>query len=187
RSDDFSIDDLDAESFQTHEVALALGPKADRGNPQVLQDLRAQPDFPPFGLALDGLGMAFAIRDPVPAIFVRDADRALAQIDEDSPSLLAHPLGDLLRQILHAENIRNHVFPVQAHRNVLTVADIAENDGEMLHRLPWQRVSKGGRRASGGLDGKARMALDELFLALPVGDQVGHRNLPQTVLFRESV
>ncbi len=74
------------------------------------------------------------------------------------------------------------VFRMQAHRHVLAVADVAEDDGEMLHRVPGQRVGVGLRLAAGRLDVGAGDALDQRFLALAIGDEVGDRDLLQPVL-----
>ena len=40
-------DDLDAEAAETHVSALAGGEQADRGDAEVLEDLRAEPDLAP--------------------------------------------------------------------------------------------------------------------------------------------
>src|SRR5690606_12929517 len=102
---DLRAGDLDAEPFKSHEMAFPLGEQADRGHAEILQALRVEPDAAPLRFALDGLFMAFRVADAIAPVLVRDADRTLAQIDQNAPALLAHALRNGLQLALHAEHV----------------------------------------------------------------------------------
>src|SRR5690606_6517614 len=83
----------------------------------------AEADFAPFVLALHRLVMRFGvIRRPLAGL-MGDADRALAQIDDDAAMLLRHDAHRLVEPGILAEHVRHHIFRVQAHRDVDAVAD----------------------------------------------------------------
>src|SRR5690242_10316889 len=72
--------DLDPETTKAHVSALGGGQQADRGNPEVLQDLGAKPDFAPLpGAGRIRFGIA-SMRD----FSHRNAGRTVAQIDDDA-------------------------------------------------------------------------------------------------------
>ena len=97
RSDDLGLGDPDAEAFEADIVALARGEKIDRGNAEILQDLRAEPDLAPFALAPERFFMALAVLDrQAIAGLVSDADRSLPEIDDDAATLRGHRLHDVV-------------------------------------------------------------------------------------------
>src|SRR5690606_4360254 len=90
RSDDLRRGDLDAETFETDIVLLARGDELDRRNAAIAEDLRAEADLAPFALAPQGLFMGLVAMHGSRAGPLADADRPLAQIDDDAALVLAH-------------------------------------------------------------------------------------------------
>ena len=88
----------------------------------------------------------------------------------------------VVEPVAGAEDVADDIFRMQPDRHVLAVADVAEDHREMLHRVPGQRVGIGLGLAAGRVDVGAFDALDQRFLALAVGDEVGDRDLLQPVL-----
>src|ERR1700733_8512345 len=92
RVDRLDRGDLDAEAGKTDIGAWIVGAQPDRGDPEVAQDLRAQSDFAPLGLA------RVVGTDRVRAAQIRrNARRAIAQINERAAPLgleTAQNLGD---------------------------------------------------------------------------------------------
>ena len=82
------------------------------------------------------------------------------------------------------EHVVDHRLAVEADRHAAAVADVAEDDGEVLGRVPFGAVGDGVRRAGRGRDRELGDAVDELLAALAIGDQVGDRDLLQAVLSR---
>src|ERR1700722_3209103 len=117
RVDRFDRGDLYAEAGKTNVGAWVVGAQPDRGDPEVAQDLGAQSDFTPLGLA------RVVGADRVSAAQIRrNSRRAVAQIDER-----AAPLGleaaQNLRDWVGAENIAQDIGAVQTRRHVAAIAD----------------------------------------------------------------
>ncbi|MEY9630843.1 hypothetical protein ABIA27_005878 [Sinorhizobium fredii] len=136
---DLGRGNLDAEAFEADIVTRTRREEADGGDAEVLEDLGAETDFQPFAFASlrFRMGLAFMLalsrrlRDA-------DADRALAQIDDNAPTLAGDALHDLVDLAVIAEDVRADILEVKTDRNIDAVANVAENDGEMLHRIPGQ-------------------------------------------------
>lgn len=165
-------------------MALARGDQVDGRNAEILEDLRAEADFAPLAFAPPRLFMvlAFAGQRPRP-LLVGDADRAFAQIDDDAALAFAHRLHDLVERHARSEDVGDHIFRMQPHRHFLSVANIAVNDRKMVHHVPGQHVGVGLGLAAGRVDVRAFDALHQRLLALAIGDQIGHRDLLQPMLF----
>ena len=112
------------------------------------------------------------------------ARRAVAQIDEDAaPGFLERREG-LSNDLAARDDVGDDVGAVQARRHVSAVADLALDEGEMLHRI--ETASRRRIRSSGPLgaiDVKGLHALDEFFARLAIGDEIGDRDPLQFVLF----
>src|SRR5690606_23853990 len=65
--------------------------------------------------------------------------------------------------------------------------NIAEHNRYMLHGFPRQFVGIGMSSACTGLDRRVANALDQRFLTLAIGDEVGNCNPMQRVLFSKSL
>jgi hypothetical protein len=125
---------------QAHIVALGARQELDRGDAEVAQDLRAEADLAPFLLARDRLrGFPRHPRLRAVALVVADADRTLAQVDDDAALGFRHVAHDAVQRLLRAEDVGDHAFGMETHGNVDAVADVAEDDGKMVHRVPGQR------------------------------------------------
>src|SRR5690606_11842171 len=78
-SHDIRRRDLDAEAFEADIVAFARRDQPDRGDAEILENLRAEPDFQPFAFALLRLVMVFLVMlAGAGGLRYADADRALA-------------------------------------------------------------------------------------------------------------
>ncbi len=67
------------------------------------------------------------------------ADGAFTQIDQNAPALLPHALHDGIEiAAALAENIVQHILAMETDRHFLAVANIAEDNRHVLHRLPRQ-------------------------------------------------
>ena len=84
-----------------------------------------------------------AIRSGPRARLMGDADRSLAQVDDDAALLLAHRLHDVVQRRPASEDIGDDVLGVETDRHVLAVADVAKDDGQMMHAVPGQHVGEG--------------------------------------------
>ncbi len=129
------------ESFQADIVALACRQQPDGGDPKILENLGAQSYFQPFAFA----GLRFVVAF-VP-VFTRacglgyaDANGAFAQVDDNAAALFGDAIHDRIELTVLAEHIGADIFQMQAHRDIDAVADIAEDDGEVLHRVPGQGI-----------------------------------------------
>src|SRR5690242_11762040 len=93
RLKDLGLGDVDAEPLKADIVALARGDQVDRGDAEILEDLGAEADLAPFVLAAASLFVILAVAAHwALALLMRDADRAFAQIDDDTAPALAHRL-----------------------------------------------------------------------------------------------
>ena len=143
-------------------------------------------DLAPFLLAhLGGVVALVVVRRAALARHLADADRALAQIDDDAPAALGDPLQEGLDGGVPAEDVADDRLQVQPHRDAGAVADVAEDDGEMLHRVPGRGIGVGARRTVGRVDVEGLDPLHQPLLALAVGDELGDRDHGKAVLFRE--
>src|SRR5690554_517994 len=96
RSDDLRRGDLDAEAFKADIMLLARGDEFDRRNAEIAEDLRAEADLAPFAFAPQGLLVGLVAMGGPRAGPLADADRPLAQIDDDAALVLAHAAHDLV-------------------------------------------------------------------------------------------
>ncbi|ABC89745.1 GTP cyclohydrolase/3,4-dihydroxy-2-butanone 4-phosphate synthase bi-functional protein (ribofalvinbiosynthesis) [Rhizobium etli CFN 42] len=184
---DLRLADLDAEPFQTDIVALAAGEQLDRADAEILEDLGAEADFQPFAFAALRFGMGFAalVARFAAIVIMADADGAFTQVDDDAAPFRGDLLHVEIDRALPAEKILGDIFRMQAHGDVDAVADVAEDDGEMLHRVPGQGIGMGLGLAEGRVDVEARAVLDQRFLALAIGDEIGDGDELQPVLLGE--
>ena len=74
---------------------------------------------------------------------------------------------------------------MQPRQHVLAVADLAVDEGHVMHAVERRDIGVALERADLGLDVEFADALDQLVAVLPVGDQVGDRDLRQLVLLGE--
>src|SRR5262245_66150181 len=107
-------------------MAIARRQELDRPHPEIAQDLCPEADIAPGLLA--PAGGARALRRG-------DARGALAKIDEHAAALPGEAVIDGLERLAAAEQVFEEILPVEPDRNVAAVADIAEDDRQMLHRI----------------------------------------------------
>src|ERR1700722_18284595 len=181
RVDRLDRGDLDAEAGKTDIGAWIVGAQPDRGDPEVAQDLRAQSDFAPLGLA------RVIGADRVSAAQIRrNSRRAVAQIDER-----ATPLGleaaQNLRDWASAENVAQDIGAVQTRRHVAAIADRSMYEGEMQDRIERRAIGVALKLANRRHDRKARDTLDQLLARLPIGDEIRDRNALDLVLVGEGL
>ena len=120
---------------------------------------------------------------PVPeSEFVQKAYRLPGKVAEAFDAYELHV--EIDRAVL-AEEILGDIFRMQAHRDVDAVADVAEDDGEMLHRVPGQGIGMSLGLAERCVDVEARAVLDQRFLALAIGNEIGDGDELQPVLLGE--
>jgi hypothetical protein len=84
------------------------------------------------------------------------------------------------------KHVVDHRFEMQPDRHVDAVANVAEHHREMMHRHP-RAACRNGLSALPAtvVDIKAVDMLDQRFLALAVGNQIGNRDLLEAMLDRE--
>ncbi len=176
--------DLDAETRQAHIMAGAGGQETDRIEVEIAQDLRPQPDVAPGLHPRLGRAGRHIVR-----IFEQarggNARGALAQIDEDAAAFFFKGLVDGVEGAPLAEDIVGQVLAVQAHRHALPIADLTENQRQMLHRIEGRRIGDAPRRADGGGDIEGAGALHQPLARLPVGDEGIDRDDPEIMLAGE--
>src|SRR5579864_959741 len=103
-------EDLDAEAAEPDEGALGRRQQPDRAHPEVLEDLRAQPDLPPLtGARRLGAGRA-VLRNGGGG----DASRAVAQIDDDAAAFIPEPMQSGMDGLGVPEHVADDVGAVQA-------------------------------------------------------------------------
>ena len=195
-SDDLGGRDPDAEAFQPDIMAFARRIEPDRGDTEVSQDLGAKTGFP-------------AIRPRAPA--PRHGLRRHRQNPLGGPAPPRGPLADADGPFSAGRPPRQR--PWAAIRSMIAVigsclentssttdsrcsltgtstpsADVAEDDGQMMHRVPGQLVGIGpSRDPQRVFHIEAVDVMDQGFLALPVGNQVGHRHLLEAMFDGEIV
>src|SRR5690348_18431423 len=107
-------DNFDAESRKTDISPFGGGQQPDRGNPQILENLRAKTNFAPLARAGGvGSGVTFMrdIRD-------RNPRRAVPQIDDDAASRLLESRKRCMDRFGAAKDVTDHVGTMQSRRDV---------------------------------------------------------------------
>ena len=74
---------------------------------------------------------------------------------------------------------------MQSRRHVASVADRAQNEGEVLHAVERRHIGVADHFPGLCLDRERRDAFDELFARLPKGDKIGNRHEFEVVRARE--
>ena len=100
-------------------------------------------------------------------------------------ALLLETLQRRMHRIGAAEHVADDVGAMQPRQHVLAVADLAVDDGHVMDRVERRHIGIAGQRADLALDRKLADPLDQLLARLPVGDQVGDRNLRELVALGE--
>src|SRR6185312_1599495 len=100
--------DLDAEAAQAHVGSLRGGEQFDRGDAEVLQDLRTEADLAPLPRAR-GFRACVAVRD----FRDRHAGGAVAQIDDDALTGRLEMFERRLDRLRAAEHVSDHVGAMQ--------------------------------------------------------------------------
>ncbi len=81
-----------------------------------------------------------------------------------------------------AEHVLHHIAAMQPGRHVLAVADLAVDEGIVVHLVERRHIGIAIELAGLGLDLELGDPGDELLARLAVGDQIGHRDPLQRVL-----
>ena len=115
----------------------------------------------------------------------RHAGGAVAQEHQHATALLLEALERGMHRVGAAEHVADDVGAMQPRRHVLAVADAAVHEGHVLDGVERRDVGVTGQRADRALDREFADPLDQLIARLPVGDDVGDRNLLELVAFGE--
>src|SRR5262245_6513525 len=103
--------DLDAESGEAHIGELLRGEQPDRGNAEITEDLRAEPDLAPLARARR-LRTRIARRNGVN----RHARHAVAQEHEDAAAVLLEASERRVHGLGAAENVANDIGAMQPRK-----------------------------------------------------------------------
>src|SRR5437773_11518242 len=97
---------MNAKPFEADIMTLARGDHVDRGNAEIPENLRAEPDLAPLVLAPACFFVILAVATLRPvALLMGDADRTFAQIDDDAALALAHRFHDAVQPVAGAEHV----------------------------------------------------------------------------------
>src|ERR1700730_12725469 len=90
-----------------------------------------------------------------------------------------------MHRLAVAEYVAHHIGAMQPREDVLAVADLAVDEGHVVHGVERGDESIAAEFADLALHRKGGDALDELLTRLPPRDDVGDRDLRELVVFRE--
>src|SRR6266851_4585019 len=139
--------DLDAEAGEPDIAARPGGIKPDRGDAEIAQDLGAEPDILPLPAAFQfGAGAVLGDRRG------RHAGGAVAQIDEDAAPGLLEAAQRQVDGLGAAEHVLDHIAAMQPGRHVLAVADLAVDEGIVVHLVERRHIGIAVELAGLGLD-----------------------------------
>src|SRR5262249_58889749 len=111
----FSRNDLDAEAGESHIGELAAGEQADRGDAEVLEDLRPEPDLAPLPRARLLRRRDARVRDGVR----RHAGGAVAEEDDYATAFLLETLQRGVHRVGTTEHVADDVGAVQPRQHTL--------------------------------------------------------------------
>src|SRR5262245_5134504 len=176
----FRCHDFDPETAQPDIGALTRRQQADRGNAEILEDLRAQADFAP-------LLRTCRIRPRVTMWNVgdRNAGGAITQVYNHAASGFLESRQRRPNRFCTTEDVADHIGTMQPGRDVLPARDIAVDESHMMHAVERRDIGISLKSADLGCNLEFANTLDELVAALPVGNQICDRELRQAVFFGE--
>src|SRR5262249_58250485 len=120
--------DLDSEAGKPHIGESAAGEQADRGDAEILEDLRAESDLAPLPraglLRRGGAGLRDGMRG--------HSGGAVAQEDDHAAAFLLEALQRGWHPIGAAEDVADDVGAVQPRQHALAVADAAVHEGHVM-------------------------------------------------------
>ena len=191
------VGDRQAVALEAHDLLRVVREQADRAEPEVHEDLRADAVVAQVGgqpephVRVDRVEPL--LLEPVGAQLVQQADAAplLGEVEQHAAPLLVdaqHRVLELLAAVAaqRVEDVAGEALGVHAHEHVLLARDLAPDHRHVVlvvhERAVADHVEVAELRGQLGLD----HALDELVVAAPVGDQVGDRDHLQAVLARSS-
>src|ERR1700687_2486501 len=90
-----------------------------------------------------------------------------------------------MHRLAVAEYVAHHIGAMQPREDVLALADVAVDEGRMVHGVERGDESIAAELADLAFYREGGDALDELLTRLPPGDDVGDRDLRELVLLRE--
>ena len=115
----------------------------------------------------------------------RHAGGAVTQIDDDAAAGGLETRQRRVDRLGAAEHIADDVGAVQSRQYALAVADLAIDEGHVMHAVERRHIGIAVERPDLGGDMEFGDPLHQLVAVLPVGDQLGNRNLRELVLARE--
>ena len=145
--------------------------QADRGDPEIAQDLGAETDFAPFPGAL-GLGIGLLHSGGID----RNTRCTVAQKDKHPAAVFLELREGLADAVAARDHIGDNIDPMQPCGNIAAIANVALDEGEMLHRIKRRDIGIAGKRTAGADDLKRLDALDDFFACLAMRDEIGDRN-----------
>src|SRR5262245_2939178 len=165
--------DLDPEAREPDIGEPGRGQQADRGDAQILENLGAKPDLAPLPRARDlGAGRA-RLRDGMRG----HTRRPVAQKDDDAATFLLEALQRGVDRSSAAKYVADDVGAMQPRQYVLAVTDAAVDEGHVLDRIERCHVGVACECSDLALHRKFADALDQLVARLPVGNEIGDRDL----------
>src|SRR5450830_1202920 len=139
----FGRHDLDAEAAEADVGALAGCEQADRGNAEVFENLRAEADLAPLPRT-GGFGAGVAL---VRNFRYRHAGGAVAQIDDDAAAGRLELRERGADRLGAAEHVADHIGAMQPRQHALAVADLAIDEGHVVHAVEWGDIGVAVERA----------------------------------------
>src|SRR5262249_8008395 len=171
--DRFGRHDFYAETTETDISSFARSQQPDRGYPEVFENLRTKSDFAPLS-GTRGVGARVTFMRNFSDWYARSA---IAQENDDPASGGLESRKRSVDRLRAAEHIANDVGPMQPGKHALSIADIAVDEGHVMHAVERRHVGIAIERADFGGDLEFPDALHELVAVLSVGDQLGDRDL----------
>ena len=114
-----------------------------------------------------------------------DARGAFLEIDQHAALFALEYVEGAGERGAAAEDVLEHVLAVEPDRHVPAVADIAEDEGELLHRVEGRHVGMALGHADDGLHIEAGALFHQALALLAVGDEVGDGDDLEAVLAGE--
>ncbi|ESQ02624.1 GTP cyclohydrolase/3,4-dihydroxy-2-butanone 4-phosphate synthase bi-functional protein [Streptomyces sp. PVA_94-07] len=193
----FTAGDPQAVPGQGGGLVGVVGEQAQAADAEVGEDLRAGRVVPGVGgqpqLGVGVQGVPAQLLQFVGPELGEQADAAplvAAEVDDDAPAVLddaVHGLLELRAAVaaLRVEDVAGQALGVEPHQDVLAVAEVAVDEGDVLDAVDRGAVTVGGEVAGGGGQPDGGLAADGRLAAAAVGDQVLDGDDRQAVLAGE--
>src|ERR1700690_4162296 len=156
--DGFARLDFDTKAAKPDISALGRGQKPDRGNSEVLEDLRAEPNLAPLPRT-SGLGAGAAV---LRNFGHRNTGGAITQVNDHAAALALETRERRADGLGAAEHVADHIGTMQPRQHALAVADAAIDEGHVVNLVERRHVGVAVERADLGGELKLADPLDQL-------------------------